>query len=135
MIQNGFVYMPEAAPWLAEYLHEMTVFAKGKHDDQVDSTAQFLDWFNRPFLNQGFYEFVRMQAERDRNPQKERERHRVLLEGPICEGKPPVGDPLARPQGYRTEGLFVRFVSQLSLNLLPSTPRQRLRDIPGPYTA
>ena len=32
------------APWLAEYLHEMTVFPNGKHDDQVDSTAQFLDW-------------------------------------------------------------------------------------------
>jgi phage terminase large subunit-like protein len=32
---------PDAAPWLAEYLHEMTVFPKGKHDDQVDLTAQF----------------------------------------------------------------------------------------------
>src|SRR5713226_5672661 len=38
-IENGFVRLPEAAPWLAEYLHEMTVFPKGKHDDQVDSTA------------------------------------------------------------------------------------------------
>ena len=36
MIENGFVHLPEAAPWLAEYLHEMTVFPKGKHDDQVD---------------------------------------------------------------------------------------------------
>ena len=43
MIENGFVYIPEAAPWLGEYLHELTVFPKGKHDDQVDSTAQFLD--------------------------------------------------------------------------------------------
>src|SRR5882757_4330241 len=47
-IENGFVRLPEAAPWLAEYLHEMTVFPKGKHDDQVDSTAQFLDWFKTP---------------------------------------------------------------------------------------
>ena len=36
MIDNGFVYIPEAAPWLAEYLHELTVFPKGKHDDQVE---------------------------------------------------------------------------------------------------
>jgi predicted phage terminase large subunit-like protein len=43
LIENGFVYIPDTAPWLAEYLHEMTVFPKGKHDDQVDSTAQFLD--------------------------------------------------------------------------------------------
>jgi hypothetical protein len=41
LIENGFVHIPETAPWLAEYLHEMTVFPKGKHDE-VDSTAQFL---------------------------------------------------------------------------------------------
>ena len=29
MIENGFVDIPETAPWLAEYLHEMTVFPKG----------------------------------------------------------------------------------------------------------
>src|SRR5690348_9752281 len=49
LIENGFVRIPETAPWLAEYLHEITVFPNGKHDDQVDSTAQFLDWFKRPF--------------------------------------------------------------------------------------
>jgi hypothetical protein len=43
----------------------MTVFPNGKHDDQVDSTAQFLDWFKKPFPGQGIYEFYRMQAERD----------------------------------------------------------------------
>src|SRR5438874_10542708 len=43
MIENGFVHIPETATWLAEYVHEMTVFPKGKHDDQADSTAQFLD--------------------------------------------------------------------------------------------
>ena len=37
-----------ARRWLAEYLHEMTAFPKGKHDDQSDSTAQFLDWFKTP---------------------------------------------------------------------------------------
>jgi hypothetical protein len=82
MIESGFVYIPEAAPWLDEYLHEMTVFPRGKHDDQVDSTAQFLDWLKRPFPNQGYYEFVRRQAERYRNPENP-ERFRVLLEGPI----------------------------------------------------
>jgi hypothetical protein len=30
-----------------EYLHELTVFPKGKHDDQVDSTAQMLDWLKQ----------------------------------------------------------------------------------------
>jgi predicted phage terminase large subunit-like protein len=62
-IENGFVYVPESAPWLPEYLHEMTTFPKGKHDDQVDSTAQFLDWFKKPFPGQGFFEYCRQKAE------------------------------------------------------------------------
>ena len=63
VIENGFVHIPETAPWLAEYLHEMTVFPSSKHDDQADSTAQFLDWFQRPFPSQGFFELMRRQAE------------------------------------------------------------------------
>ena len=41
----------------------MTVFPKGKHDDQVGSTAQFLDWFKRPFPGEGIYEYYRMKFE------------------------------------------------------------------------
>jgi len=40
MIESGFVQLPKGAGWLAEYLQEPTAFAKGKHDHQVDSTAQ-----------------------------------------------------------------------------------------------
>jgi predicted phage terminase large subunit-like protein len=47
MIENGFVHLPKEAAWLAEYLHELTAFPKGRHDDQVDSTAQLLDWFKQ----------------------------------------------------------------------------------------
>ena len=72
IIENGFVHIPETAPWLAEYLHEMTVFPKGKHDDQVDSTAQLLDWFKKPFPGQGIFELYRRlakEAEERRKPQ------------------------------------------------------------------
>jgi predicted phage terminase large subunit-like protein len=62
LIENGLVHIPEEAPWLAEYLHEMSVFPKGKHDDQVDSTAQFLDWIKKPFPGQGYYEYLRDRA-------------------------------------------------------------------------
>jgi hypothetical protein len=62
MIENGFVHIPETAPWLAEYLHEMSI-PKGKHDDQVDSTAQFLDWFKKPFPCQGSFEYYRRLAQ------------------------------------------------------------------------
>jgi predicted phage terminase large subunit-like protein len=68
MIENGFVSIPQSAPWLAEYLHEMTVFPNGKHDDQVDSTAQFLDWFKKPFPGQGIFEYYRREAEKLKPP-------------------------------------------------------------------
>jgi predicted phage terminase large subunit-like protein len=72
MIENGFVSIPQNAPWLAEYLHEMTVFPNGKHDDQVDSTAQFLDWFKKPFPGQNIFELYRREHElkRQREPEK-----------------------------------------------------------------
>jgi predicted phage terminase large subunit-like protein len=66
MIENGFVHLPEAAPWLAAYLHELTSFPKGRHDDQVDSTAKMLDWFKRgsgPSTNAGIFELTRRRAE------------------------------------------------------------------------
>jgi len=34
LIENGFVFLPTEAPWLPEYLHEMTVFPNGRYDDQ-----------------------------------------------------------------------------------------------------
>jgi predicted phage terminase large subunit-like protein len=47
MIENGFVHLPDKAAWLPEYLHELTIFPKGKYDDQADSTSQALDWFKQ----------------------------------------------------------------------------------------
>jgi predicted phage terminase large subunit-like protein len=44
VIENGFVFVPEEATWLADYLAELTTFPAGRHDDQVDSTAQALAW-------------------------------------------------------------------------------------------
>ena len=61
MIENGFVYLPEAAAWLAEYLHELTSFPKAKYVDQVDSTAQALAWISsaRWQPGSGILEFYR----------------------------------------------------------------------------
>jgi predicted phage terminase large subunit-like protein len=67
MIENGFVHLPKEAAWLAEYLHELTAFPKGKHDDQVDSTAQMLDWLKQagrgPTSNAGIRHLYRQQYE------------------------------------------------------------------------
>jgi|HubBroStandDraft_6_1064221.scaffolds.fasta_scaffold00472_18 predicted phage terminase large subunit-like protein len=53
-IENGFVHLPDKAPWLAEYLHELATFPKGKFDDQADSTSQALDWFKEYSMNSEF---------------------------------------------------------------------------------
>jgi predicted phage terminase large subunit-like protein len=49
-IENGFVHLPEKAPWLCEYLHELAIFPKGKYDDQADSTSQALEWFKQQYM-------------------------------------------------------------------------------------
>jgi predicted phage terminase large subunit-like protein len=41
MIQNGFVHLPKDAAWLGEYLRELTVFPKGKHDDQSTQPRRY----------------------------------------------------------------------------------------------
>jgi predicted phage terminase large subunit-like protein len=43
VFENGRVWLPTNAPWLAEYVRELTCFPGTKHDDQVDSTTQALN--------------------------------------------------------------------------------------------
>lgn len=45
--ENGRVFLPSGAPWLNEYVAELTGFPGTKYDDQVDSTTQFLDQFGQ----------------------------------------------------------------------------------------
>ena len=54
-IENGFVYVPAEAHWLAEYLHELAVFPNGKYDDQVDSTSQALEAVNNSAVKGAAY--------------------------------------------------------------------------------
>lgn len=44
--ENGYVLLPERAPWLEAYLQELTTFPQSRHDDQVDSTSQALEWIS-----------------------------------------------------------------------------------------
>lgn len=68
MFETGKVLLPRDAPWLATYARELLGFPNTKHDDQVDSTSQALDWFQQ-LLARG------MRAERParkRSPGRER---------------------------------------------------------------
>ena len=68
MIENGFVHLPERAPWLAPYLAELTAFPNARHDDQVNSTAQMLDWFKGAAREPGILGYYRMLAQEHRLP-------------------------------------------------------------------
>jgi predicted phage terminase large subunit-like protein len=42
--ENGHVLLPRSAPWLSDFINELTSFPGSKFDDQVDSTTQALDF-------------------------------------------------------------------------------------------
>jgi len=94
MVENGVVFIPEAAAWLVDYLHELAIFPNGKYDDQVDSTSQALDWVKSNFGE--LYGWLRIRARRE-----------MIAEGRLEEVRemdkkygPPPGEPeLAAPSG------------------------------------
>ena len=61
--EGGFVRLPRQAPWLDTYVTELTTFPKGRHDDQVDSTAQALAWITLNGVEPALITFYRQQVE------------------------------------------------------------------------
>jgi len=49
-IEAGHVHLPSVAEWLDDFLLEVLAFPKGRHDDQVDSVSQFLNWASKRWL-------------------------------------------------------------------------------------
>jgi predicted phage terminase large subunit-like protein len=47
LFESGRVLLPVSAPWLDEYIREVTSFPGSKYDDQVDSTTQALDYLKK----------------------------------------------------------------------------------------
>jgi predicted phage terminase large subunit-like protein len=41
-VEAGYVYLPDGAEWLDDFVHELSVFPNGAKDDQVDSLSQAL---------------------------------------------------------------------------------------------
>ncbi len=70
LFENGQVYLPREAPWLPDYLHELTLFPNGRHDDQVDATSQALNWLKSITGAQGWFDYA---AEQYAKRQAERE--------------------------------------------------------------
>lgn len=53
MFEAGDVYLPHPSicPWIEDFINELKVFPNGKHDDQVDSMTQALEYLDN--LNSG----------------------------------------------------------------------------------
>jgi predicted phage terminase large subunit-like protein len=66
-IENGFVYLPREAHWLAEYIQELTTFPRSKYDDQTDSTSQALAWLKQRIPWGGLLEYYVRAANSQQN--------------------------------------------------------------------
>ena len=61
-IEAGEVWIPREAPWVREFLHELTMFPNGRHSDQVDAISQALKFVTVPTEADEFIEFMKWQA-------------------------------------------------------------------------
>jgi predicted phage terminase large subunit-like protein len=64
MIEAGRVFLPHSAGWLEDFLLELCGFPAVRHDDQVDSTSQALDWFRTEGNAGGLWHYYREEAEK-----------------------------------------------------------------------
>ncbi len=63
-IENGGLWLPEEAPWLAEYVHELITFPGSKHDDMVDATSQVFEWLKIGQKGMGLLLFYKREHEK-----------------------------------------------------------------------
>jgi predicted phage terminase large subunit-like protein len=80
-MEAGRVHLPVAAPWLDDYLHELTTFPNAKHDDQVDSTSQALAWMRKRPNENGWLKIAREWQRKKAEEDEEFRREDALLRG------------------------------------------------------
>jgi predicted phage terminase large subunit-like protein len=99
--EAGLVILPKNAPWLEEYVAELTTFPGGDFSDQVDSTTQAVLWSssntNRGFANvMGYLRSMSGDDHSDRSTEKVK--IRVLQGGgemQFSDGRPNIHIPTA----------------------------------------
>jgi predicted phage terminase large subunit-like protein len=67
LFESGTVLLPRKAPWLAEYIHELTSFPTVKFDDQVDSTSQALKRLKEQLDTPGLLRYYEERVKKSRN--------------------------------------------------------------------
>ena len=63
-MEQGLVHLPKEAPWLDDYLRELTSFPNSRYDDQVDSTTQAMAWVAKPGGERGWLEYAERELEK-----------------------------------------------------------------------
>jgi predicted phage terminase large subunit-like protein len=66
IFEEGRVFLPASAEWREDYVYELCGFPGLKHDDQVDSSSQFLAWWREEGDPGGLYHYMEQEAERMR---------------------------------------------------------------------
>jgi predicted phage terminase large subunit-like protein len=61
-IEQGDVWLPRRAPWLADYVAELTTLPRNIHDDQVDFTTQALHWIGEEGRMPGIIAFYEQEV-------------------------------------------------------------------------
>jgi predicted phage terminase large subunit-like protein len=64
LMANGQVHLPKEAPWLHAYETELMLFPVAAHDDQADSTAQALSYWQEQLQEPALITFYREELER-----------------------------------------------------------------------
>ena len=105
-IENGFVHVPDTAPWLAPYLRELTVFPHGKHDDQVPPDTSFRG--RQPYDNATAESFVETHKQEEVNGRDDRNVaaasvHRSLPRGGIQPATPAFRPRLSTPRRLQSQ--------------------------------
>jgi predicted phage terminase large subunit-like protein len=75
IIEEGRVFLPAAAAWLDDYVYELCGCPGLRHDDQVDSTSQFLTWFREEGDPGGLWHYYEQEFERQRALAEDRTVH------------------------------------------------------------
>jgi predicted phage terminase large subunit-like protein len=63
LIASGRVLLPKTATWLAAFLYELNLFPYGRHDDQVDSVSQAINYLKKGSGGAEWVEYIKCQHE------------------------------------------------------------------------
>lgn len=75
------VFLPTDATWVESFLLEVALFPKGRHDDQVDSMTQALEWLrDREIPSSNFFQY--MAEEKARAQPQQPQKRTVRMQAP-----------------------------------------------------